>query len=957
MESSTESFVLVHPPASAAAAAAPPFVLPRAEVRTAILQHRLVQPDRSLAIDHLLALAAENLVQLYPPASESDLESLVAHLDALAAPDQAAPLVAKSCLYYLALALNADQDEEEAAEAHNYAENELLLPLPFRLAVRALVALDAGQHHLAVRWLAHPAVTPDFVPRTIAVLATVPEPAEDRAALVLDYYRLARLDLELYSVREAQYIVEALCAPERKRGVAQAWNLARDWPREHERPQLWTAILETCFGKNYTGLPCSQHLSTLLPLPFSPAEDSLVTSFCLSSSSTSASFLNPSHATLPIDWRLSKLVAESRSVDALEFFARAKHAFSQQADHRLDENDARDRLLKAVEANLTSVEKARLQLELASINSGAQPSNAAATTTTAARSNKKGSSTLATLTQPAWAPAPAIAADQSVAMDHDDGDASTVSGSAAVPAPAATPAPPRTLAELRRQRQPPAPAPAPTAADLPLSASPFVRRHGGPSAAAQAQHGRGGGSDVLRALQQQQQTPKKAAAAAGGKAFAGPLGVTNAAAAGMGSPFRLGALQQAGASTFGGTPSEQGASTVRSVATTTQTGAGSSAWAASASASSPATPKPAPTLPGFGSVRKPVAAASIVAAQQVAHEMVTTTPVPSNRVAASRRSGMDKAQQQQERRGGEVDEAEDEDAEMQGVEDGGKGERTRAAADDDNADDEAFARRAAKDPAVQRTIQAAASSSSSFARKAEEKGSGKRGATPARKTTRGRGDKRRAVQGQPPNEDKIDLDRTERVVGLPPGAFPGHGDGDEEEDEDSAGKEGGGGGPHDARSTRGGGGARGGAAKSSSRGTTRNASRDPVPQPATPARGASSRRTTRSRASTVEPMSPPPATGGHGPASRSTVSRRSTRASSVQAPDPSTNSNERETSVPPAPEMRQVQSGASLAAASSQGKTPVRRSSRLRTTGGGAGGGRGGSGKIDEASEEEGYRI
>ena len=164
MESSTESFVLVHPPASAAAAAAPPFVLPRAEVRTAILQHRLVQPDRSLAIDHLLALAAENLVQLYPPASESDLESLVAHLDALAAPDQAAPLVAKSCLYYLALALNADQDEEEAAEAHNYAENELLLPLPFRLAVRALVALDAGQHHLAVRWLAHPAVTPEPPP-------------------------------------------------------------------------------------------------------------------------------------------------------------------------------------------------------------------------------------------------------------------------------------------------------------------------------------------------------------------------------------------------------------------------------------------------------------------------------------------------------------------------------------------------------------------------------------------------------------------------------------------------------------------------------------------------------------------------------------------------------------------------------------------------------------------------
>lgn len=245
MESSTESFVLVQPPASAAAQ---PFVLPRAQVRTAILQHRLAQPDRQLAIDHLLALAAgSDLVQLYPPATESDLDRLVAQLDALAAPDQSAPLVAKSCLYYLALALSGDSEEDEDA-AHDYAENELLLPLPFRLAVRALVALDSGHHHLAVRWLAHPAVTPDFVPRTIAVLATVPEPAEHRAGLVLDYYRLARLDLELYSVREAQYIVEALCAPERKRGVAQAWNLAREWPREHERPQLWTAILETCFG-------------------------------------------------------------------------------------------------------------------------------------------------------------------------------------------------------------------------------------------------------------------------------------------------------------------------------------------------------------------------------------------------------------------------------------------------------------------------------------------------------------------------------------------------------------------------------------------------------------------------------------------------------------------------------------------------------------------------------------
>lgn len=613
-------------------------------------------------------------------------------------------------------------------------------------------------------------------------------------------------------------------------------------------------------------------------MPFSPAEDSLVTSFCLSATSS-----RTKATSLAVDWRLSKLVAESRSVEALEFYARAKHAFANRGEASRLENDARDRLLKAVEANLTAVEKARLQLELASISGGSSSSNTAASVATQSAAK---STSLATLTQPAWAPVPA----QQQQQDHQQdvplagSSASMISMDEAMDTGAnasatASTAPPRTLAELRQQRLPPAPAPAPTAADLPLSASPFVRRqqaHTNPNA------GRGGGSDVLRALQQQQQnSPRKAGGESRSNTFSGPLGVTNATA---GSPFRLHALSNAGSTMNGG------ASEVGSIRTTTAASTVQSGLLRPAASSAEATPvKAKPTLPGFGSVRKAVAPASVAAAQQVAIEAATP-----------RRTTARRTQLQQE----QPATRKDEDADMQGVE---QTEKPRT-------DDDDFARRAARDPAVQRTIQAA-SKPSEEKEDDEEDGaaaaaSSKRGATPARRTTR-RADKRRAVQGQPPNENKVDESRTEEVR-LPPGAFPGQ---DDEDDNDAEADHG-----HAKSSSR----------PSAKSRTSSSTAAKAAAAPATPAHG-SSRRTTRSRASTAEPASPPP------------PQRRSTRASSVQAD---------ELEEEGRPEMRQVHSGASIASATTR-KTPVRRSSRLRS---GAAAGikaNGGDGKIEEASEEE----
>lgn len=172
---------------------------------------------------------------------------------------------------------------------------------------------------------------------------------------------------------------------------------------------------------NALGKPVAHHLQTLLSHPFTSAEDSLVTSFCL----------HPTASTIPktlvADWRLSKYIAEGRPIDALRFWSQAKAT--------VPPNDERERLLKAVHATLTEVQRNALALE-------AEDYPAMPSTASTSRAPAAGSS----ITQPAWQP---------------------------VPPPAPTPAPTTLIATPRKAA---APIPQPQPSDLPLSASPFLRR-------------------------------------------------------------------------------------------------------------------------------------------------------------------------------------------------------------------------------------------------------------------------------------------------------------------------------------------------------------------------------------------------------------------------------------------------------------------------------------------------
>jgi hypothetical protein len=173
---------------------------------------------------------------------------------------------------------------------------------------------------------------------------------------------------------------------------------------------------------NASRIPVPHHLQSLLSLTFTPSEDTITHAFCLSPPSS----LSPLQAALAADFRISKYVAERRPLEAL--------SFGRQVEQKgLKGSDARAKLLRAVRETLTTYQRnaADLAAELSTLSVQSAP---ASTITMPVEE----------LTQPTWHPRPA-------------------------------PIPKAPITSLR-DLVPPPPAPLAKVADLPLSASPFLRQ-------------------------------------------------------------------------------------------------------------------------------------------------------------------------------------------------------------------------------------------------------------------------------------------------------------------------------------------------------------------------------------------------------------------------------------------------------------------------------------------------
>lgn len=176
--------------------------------------------------------------------------------------------------------------------------------------------------------------------------------------------------------------------------------------------------------------PVPHHLQALLSHPFTPAEDTLVTAFCLSPPSPLIS------STLTADWRLSKLIAEGRALDALRFWSKAKA--KKDSSGGIKGSDERERLLRAIHATLTEVQRNELALEADDFSSS--------TFSPSSQSEPQKSN----IAQPAWAPLPP-----------------------SLPTPST---PSRGARLVLPSRPSPSKPHQPQSTELPLSASPFLRR-------------------------------------------------------------------------------------------------------------------------------------------------------------------------------------------------------------------------------------------------------------------------------------------------------------------------------------------------------------------------------------------------------------------------------------------------------------------------------------------------
>lgn len=818
---------------------------------------------------------------VYPPQSPNDLRAIIL---AVLASDKLSTLNKSSILYYLALSCAPSEPDTARDFAH-----ARLLPPEFALSVRAFHALDSEQYDLAIRLLADPRVRqPDFVSKTIKLLACAPgaEPSR-RHELVLAYWRLTGLALEdtvtkgdraaTFGIDEAELVVRALCDSKRIRGVGQAWDIARQWRRENEIERLMRAILAACFGgelpfplpfsssrccltdcrrhkDNYLRSPIAHHLRTLLTYPFTSAEMSLLTAFCVSPPS---SIPATSH-TLAADWFLSLLISSAKPLPALVFYQRLLRANG----GKLEPSGERERLLKTLEATLTTSQRTALAIEIASLAStGSGPKSALPTTSVVPVSSDKRTSVNADvppatqITQPAWVPTEPVAST------------STPSNVPATPV--------RTLAAARQSKLPPAPAPTPQLSDLPLSASPFVRRDGGV------------GQGVLKALREQQQQ---------GGNNTNRLG--SPAAARFGTPVRSGALPASSSNAVGRSQYSE------SVVSGVEEGG--------------ATPVK-PTLAGFGSVRRPL--------QQQQQQQQQPAQV------------LARSFQEEETDEGLEDEDEDQVMLVPSPRDSANRTllaappvRTSSSSSKKQSGDD-FSRRIALDPAIQKTLLAAASSSApTTASDRDPRDSSNNNKTPKR--TRGssgtdkgardsmpsaalepraeeRGDsKRTAVSNEPPasppgalnGRDKPDQGKT---VKLPPGAFPGMDDQDVQDAPVAK--------PTTATRRRGGGRASSSQPEMRERAQTTTTRRSTV--------AIAGRRSTRSRSTSVAPEEHDDDhddSDGEGD-----EEAEEKKGASRSQPTPRRNRSSRASSLQP-PEMSEVTTRT----------TPVRRSSRLSNTNG-----------------------
>ncbi|KAH9461930.1 hypothetical protein Pst134EB_005847 [Puccinia striiformis f. sp. tritici] len=244
-----------------------------------------------LFFDRLMKLGSiPNFKDLFPPPHPSRLRQLLDSIDACGF-----DLLKKNCLVYYLLKEYGDGRETRFAI-------DRLIPSHFSRGLDGLWALDHSQWQSAIRAIADPTVTPDFLPEIIQTLATQPR-LKHRSNYLMRFYLLTQPSLDLPSV---VFVLRAMEA-----------------------------------------------LQILIAFPFDELEDTTLSRFAISA----PRLLPGSHSMVAILFYLSKLTSEARYIEAIRF----ERELSQSAG--IVSNPDIDRVIRGIAEMLPEVQRNMLELE------------------------------------------------------------------------------------------------------------------------------------------------------------------------------------------------------------------------------------------------------------------------------------------------------------------------------------------------------------------------------------------------------------------------------------------------------------------------------------------------------------------------------------------------------------------------------------------------------------------
>ncbi|KAF3763889.1 hypothetical protein M406DRAFT_75120 [Cryphonectria parasitica EP155] len=208
-----------------------------------------------LFIDRVLRALGITRSKAYPPRNEKGMYELHQQIC-----DSRSVVHQKLSVFYYLL-LDLDSSQSRASHAENFAY-QFGVPEKYKLFMKGLWLLDRGEFQVALEYLAHPSLVPEFADDIITVF--VQKAKDDDYSLALSYYHAVQPVLT--SSTALSHLFEAMA----RTSLTEAFYFSRTKP-EPTRHLLFEQLIASVLGGARSGI--AARATELVSLPLDGAEE------------------------------------------------------------------------------------------------------------------------------------------------------------------------------------------------------------------------------------------------------------------------------------------------------------------------------------------------------------------------------------------------------------------------------------------------------------------------------------------------------------------------------------------------------------------------------------------------------------------------------------------------------------------------------------------------------------